>query len=283
MLLSYAQHAPIQHAARPAYLPVPVSIPLTAHSLVLPSPPQQASYQTASSAYSGQYRPAQQPPQPQYPAQPQYAPQPQPAYPAPAYPAPQTYAAPAPTASPFPVLPPLPVPIYARKPQQAPEYAPAPVEYTPTEAYAAPPAEYATASPLEVTDAAPEAQVYEQSAPAGGYAPAEPVTIPPSAEEIVSTDSPVPEQAAQANTVAKTPTKAEESQWTQGSIPWTLEKLGQNTLNDLLVLSGLDETFDKEGECRHRSRSGGNLTRRQKEEAATRFSFHPTRPSAFAL
>ena len=37
------------------------------------------------------------------------------------------------------------------------------------------------------------------------------------------------------------------SQWSEGSIPWTLEKLGLNTLNDLLVLAGLDETFDKEG------------------------------------
>ena len=42
--------------------------------------------------------------------------------------------------------------------------------------------------------------------------------------------------------------KEEASQWTEGSIPWKLEQLGLNTLNDLLVLSGLDEMFDKEGE-----------------------------------
>lgn len=151
------------------------------------------------------------------------------------------------------MLPPLPVPIYARRPQSAAEYAPAPVEHSVQhEAYAAPQAEYATASPYEATEAAPEAQISEESAFVGGYAPAEPVTIPPTSDEFASasTDSPV-DQDIQTNTIATAPgsNKTEESQWTQGSIPWTLEKLGQNTLNDLLVLSGLDETFDKEGKC----------------------------------
>lgn len=117
------------------------------------------------------------------------------------------------------------------------------VEHSQQEAY-----QYATSSPFEATEVAPEAQISE-SAPTGGYAPDEPVTVPPTSDESASTDSPVPEQDVQTNTIAKTPTKSEESQWSQGSIPWTLEKLGLNTLNDLLVVAGLDETFDKEGEC----------------------------------
>ena len=40
---------------------------------------------------------------------------------------------------------------------------------------------------------------------------------------------------------------ADESQWTKGSIPWVLESMGMNTLNDLLIMSGEDEVMDKEG------------------------------------
>jgi len=38
-----------------------------------------------------------------------------------------------------------------------------------------------------------------------------------------------------------------DSQWTVGSIPWTLEEAGFNTLNDLLILAEFDEVYDKEG------------------------------------
>ena len=67
-------------------------------------------------------------------------------------------------------------------------------------------------------------------------------TIAPSASEHDIQTNAI---SASSSTDAK---KEETSQWSQGSIPWTLEKLGLNTLNDLLVLSGLDEMFDKEGE-----------------------------------
>lgn len=109
----------------------------------------------------------------------------------------------------------------------------------------------------------------EQAVQSGGYANSEPVTVPPIVEESASysTYAPVADQDIQTNSIGALPVppppggavatavaavddgkKEEASQWSEGSIPWQLEKLGLNTLNDLLVLSGLDEMFDKEGE-----------------------------------
>lgn len=160
---------------------------------------------------------------------------------------------------------PLPVPLYARQPQQnaAPE------------SYNQPPQqESTTAASYEVF----QQQEPEQAVQSGGYANSEPVTVPPIIEESASysTYAPVADQDIQTNSIGALPVppppggalpvppplggavatavaavddgkKEEASQWSEGSIPWQLEKLGLNTLNDLLVLSGLDEMFDKEG------------------------------------
>jgi hypothetical protein len=55
---------------------------------------------------------------------------------------------------------------------------------------------------------------------------------------------------------------ADASQWTKGSIPWVLESMGMNTLNDLLIMSGEDEVMDKEGKQQKK-------TKRKKSQEAT--------------
>ncbi|KZS21360.1 putative Transforming growth factor-beta-induced protein Ig-H3 [Daphnia magna] len=218
-----------------------------------PPVPQQPQYQQA------QYQPPPPPPPAPYQPQPQYQPAPPP---------PQPAAPPASYQSAPPAVyneAPLPVPLYARQPQQnaAPE------------SYNQPPQqESTTAASYEVF----QQQEPEQAVQSGGYANSEPVTVPPIIEESASysTYAPVADQDIQTNSIGALPVppppggalpvppplggavatavaavddgkKEEASQWSEGSIPWQLEKLGLNTLNDLLVLSGLDEMFDKEG------------------------------------
>lgn len=233
----------------------------------LPPPPQQPQYQPPPAPVY-QPQPQFQPPPPapyQPPQQPEYQ-QPAPQqYVPPAAPAPQEYApvapapvAPAPSYQSAPVEP-LPVPLYARQPQQQQQQAPE--SYAQTQEYVAPAPELSSGSqyaPVE-ENAAPTYDSNHQEAQQS-YAQSEPVTIPPVADESssYSTAAPVQQVDQDINTNAISSAPAPEagsssttgtsgSQWTEGSIPWTLEKLGLNTLNDLLVLSGLDEQFDKEG------------------------------------
>ena len=105
----------------------------------------------------------------------------------------------------------------------------------------------------------------------GSYTASGPVTVPPVFEEATTAPpvdavaeltendiravAPLPVPAAPAAPVpaeggAKAP---EKSQWTEGSIPSVLEKMGLNTLNDLLILAELDETLDKGGKSTARS------------------------------
>ena len=105
----------------------------------------------------------------------------------------------------------------------------------------------------------------------GSYTASGPVTVPPVFEEATTAPpvdavaeltendiravAPLPVPAAPAAPVpaeggAKAP---EKSQWTEGSIPSVLEKMGLNTLNDLLILAELDETLDKGGKSPTRS------------------------------
>ena len=114
---------------------------------------------------------------------------------------------------------------------------------------------------------------------AGGYGSSGPVTVPPvipsdviSPEDIRSAppvfpvgnaiaeiqdtrSSDIPSDNALVPEGIPTPpvapvAGANDSQWTVGSIPWTLEQAGFNTLNDLLILAELDEVYDKEGSKR---------------------------------
>ncbi|XP_057371625.1 WW domain-binding protein 11-like isoform X1 [Daphnia carinata] len=275
---------PAPQSPRPAYLPAILPIYLRPSSIILPSPPTQ-SYQQPSGyasapvpqsqpSYSqapppAPYQPPPPPPPPQQPQyqQPQYQPPPPPP-PAPYQPPQPQYQPPPPPAQPaappasYQSAPPavyneapLPVPLYARQPQQnaAPE------------SYNQPPQqESTTAASYEAI----QQQEPEQSVQSGSYANSEPVTVPPIVEESASysTHAPVADQDIQTNSIGALPVppppggvattavaavddgkKEEASQWSEGSIPWQLEKLGLNTLNDLLVLSGLDEMFDKEG------------------------------------
>lgn len=275
---SYAPPAPVLYSP-PAYqqasyggpIPVPLPIQLNTYSVVLPSQPARApaSYnkypytQPAPAPYAPAPVPAPYVPPPAiYIPAPAPAPAPTPYIPAPA-PAPYTPPAPAPAPAPYTPPAPVPAPYIPPAPAPAPYVAPAPAPapYTPTAPAQAPaPAPYvAPPAPVPAPAPAPFVPPPPPPAPLPTY-PAEADAVPTSVEApLVAEPEAIPE-AAEGDALplplplpvptpdgAKGPKKEAESQWTQGSIPWTLEKAGINTFNDLLILASEDETFDKQG------------------------------------